>query len=86
MRYVPEQILGWGGEGDQENKLGAFKGGRYNESSVQKNKEEGGFGPSRYGHGQTFGSDNGGTLTKGLINLFSLGHPGGGRRVGKRLM
>ena len=38
MRYVPEQIRDWVGKGDQEKIWGSFKGGRYNESLVQKNK------------------------------------------------
>ena len=26
MRYVPEQSLGWGGEGNQEKNMGGFQG------------------------------------------------------------
>ena len=48
---------------------------------VQKNKEQGEVGPYSHGHGQTFGSNDGGTLTKGVINSISLRHPGGGRGV-----
>ena len=38
-------------------------------------------GTSSHGHGQTSGSDDGGTLTKGVLNSRSLGHPGSSRGV-----
>ena len=34
-------------------------------------------GTSSHGHGQNFGSDDGGTLEKGVLNFISLRHPGG---------
>ena len=56
-----------------------FKGGQDNTSLVQNYKEQGTVGPSSHGHCQTFGSDYGGTLTKGVLNSHILRHPGGGR-------
>ena len=32
---------------------------------------------SSHGHSQTFGRDDGGTLTKGVLIFNSLRHPGG---------
>ena len=33
-------------------------------------------GPSKHGHGKTFGSNNGGKMTKGVIKFRILRHPG----------
>ena len=50
---------------------------------VQKNKNQGEVGPYSHGHGQTFGSKDGGTLIMRVINFISLRNPGGGRAVYK---
>ena len=52
---------------------------------MQKNKEQGEVGPYSHGHGQTFGSNDGGTLTMGVINSSSLRHSGGGSGVYKNI-
>ena len=60
---------------------GEFSVGRDNESLVQKNVDQGTVGTFIHGHGKTFGGNNDGTLMKGVIKYFILGHPGGGRGV-----
>ena len=53
---------------------------------MYKNKEYRAVGTSSHGHGQTFGSDNDGTLTKVVLNFRSLRHPDGVGGVSKILM
>ena len=43
-------------------------------------------GPSIHGHGQSFGRNDDITLTKGLINSHSFGHPGCGRGVEENII
>ena len=51
---------------------GEFKGGRDNESLVQKNVEQAKVGTYSHRHGQTFGGDDGGTFMNGVIKYLSL--------------
>ena len=65
------------GKATRKKIWGALKGGQYYEILVQRNKDFVTVGPSSHGHGQTFGSNGGGTLAKGVLNFCSLRHPGG---------